>query len=472
MRSYLNIVSDVLEHGKWKKPVRHQADGTAVELANDTIALPNQLFSHDMKNGFPLLTTKKMPLRTILVELEGFIKGITDKQWYSDRGCNIWREWSNPLTTPNWFSKEQKAEHQLKDTDLGRIYGSQWRSFNSLNKPTPRNIDGIIPTVFGVGVVLGNSKFNLDLKSTWYGMLSRCYNQNDKDYPTYGGKGVYVANRWLTYEYFEEDSMRLPGWGNKKEDSNEYTLDKDKSGTKCYGPNTCSWLSKKEQALYKSSVRPIYALSPDNDVYIYRSIKECANDRWLDVTAISHCISGKQDSHKGWQFWRDLPDEEENHVDQLKTIVDTLHKNPYDRRMVCSAWNPNQIDQMALPPCHWGWNVTVIDEEINLFWVQRSCDLMLGVPFNIASYAALLMLLAKESGFKPGNLSGMLVDCHIYRNHIDGAHEQLKREPKALPTLNIKDRNGKFSIFDWEANDVELISYDSHPKIKFGEVTV
>lgn len=307
MDRYLSIVRDVLEFGKWKKPVRHQPDGTAVELANDTLALPNVLFSHHMKNGFPLLTTKKMPLKTILVELEGFIKGITDKQWFKDRGCNIWNEWANPekvfheykLREKNpYLPYQTKQEVALELNDLGPIYGHQWRNFN---------------------------------------------------------------------------------------------------GEEPYGP----------------------------------------------VGA-----------------------------DQLKTIVDTLHKNPYDRRMVCSAWNPNQIDQMALPPCHWGWNVTVIDDEINLFWVQRSCDLMLGVPFNIASYAALLMLLAKESGFKPGNLSGMLVDCHIYRNHLDGAYEQLKREPKTLPKLDIKDRNGKFSIFDWEASDVELIGYDSHPKLKFGEVTV
>lgn len=329
MRNYLKIVSDVLEFGKWKKPVRHQADGTAVELANDTIALPNQLFSHDMKNGFPLLTTKKMPLKTILVELEGFIKGITDKQWFKDRGCNIWNEWASPYALDDAWDEllpiEQaattKKEYQTQVNDLGPIYGYQWRSFgNFYINPNPTEDD---------------------------------------------------------FDNAYED-MRNP-----------------------------------EQ---------------------------------------TNGINGGSD--------------------QLKNIVNTLHKNPYDRRMVCSAWNPNQIDQMALPPCHWGWNVTVIDDEINLFWVQRSCDLMLGVPFNIASYAALLMLLAKESGFKPGNLSGMLVDCHIYRNHLDGAHEQLKREPRTLPTLNIKDRNGKFSIFDWEASDVELIGYDSHPKLKFGEVTV
>jgi len=306
MQSYLDIVQKVLTKGKWKKPVRQQADGSAIELDNDTLALPNQLFSHDMSDGFPLLTTKRMPIKTILVELEGFINGITSKQWYKERYCNIWNEWANPekvfheykLREKSLSPYQTKREVAAELDDLGPIYGYQWRNF-----------DG-------------------DLE-----------------------------------------------------------------------------------------LGPVGA-------------------------------------------------------DQLKNVVDTLHNNPYDRRMVCSAWNPNQIDQMALPPCHYAWNVTVIDDEINLFWAQRSCDLMLGVPFNIASYAALLMLLAKESGFKPGNLSGMLVDCHIYRNHIEGAREQLTREPISLPKLKIKDRNGVFSIFDWQHEDFELSDYKYHPKINFGGVTV
>lgn len=344
MQSYLDIVRKVLTKGKWKKPVRHQPDGTAVVLDNDTLALPNQLFSHDMSEGFPLLTTKKMPLRTILVELEGFIKGITDKQWFKQRGCNIWNEWANPAAVAAAYQKwyyEPWAERQKEiDAHPERMY---------ITDPNPLISFEIVRK--------GIQESLMDLG------------------PIYG-------RQWRAFdEHFGE-----------------------------YKPFPMDW---------------------------------------------ADCANGVQ---KG--------------TDQLKNIVDTLHKNPYDRRMVCSAWNPNQIDQMALPPCHYSWNVTVIDDEIHLFWAQRSCDLMLGVPFNIASYAALLMLLAKESGFKPGNLSGMLVDCHIYANHIEGAKEQLERGPLGLPTLKIKDRNNRFSIFDWEHSDVELSGYVSHPKLTFGGVTV
>lgn len=458
MKSYLDIVSKVLAEGTLK----HNRTGV------DALTVPFIHFQHDMTIGFPLLTTKKMAIKSILVELEGFLRGITDKKWYQDRGSHIWSEWSNPIGTPNWFDAQTRKDNQKKDTDLGPIYGFQWRTFDGRNVPTPRNLDNLTPTVVGVGVILNNSKFNLDLKSTWYGMINRCYNQNDKDYYNYGKKGIYVCNRWLTYEYFEEDVMRLPGWGLKKEDTTEYTLDKDKSGHKCYGPNSCSWVSRKEQACFRSDIKPIYALSPNNEVYYFRSIKECAETFNLDTTGISHCLSGKQQSHNQWQFWRDTEHEEIVPVDQLKTILNSLKNNPNDRRMVCSAWNPNQISIMALPPCHLLWNVVVIEGVLHLGWFQRSCDLMLGVPFNIASYATLMLLLCKYSGLQPGTLNGILADCHIYQNHIEGARLQLTRQPLQLPQLNITVNPFDLDVDDivkWTYKDIELLGYSSHDKI-------
>lgn len=465
MKSYLKIVEEVLTEGK------HKENRTGV----DTLACPFITFRHDMERGFPLLTTKRMGIKNIAAELEGFLRGITDKSWYQDRNCNVWSEWSNPLGCPNWFTKEERIEHQGKDTDLGNIYGFQWRSFNGRNIPVPRNLDGLPPTISGVGVVLNNSKLNLNLKHTWYGMIERCYNKNNKDYHNYGAKGIYVCNRWLTYEYFEKDCMRLPGWGLKKEDELEYTLDKDQSGYKCYGPNTCRWASRKEQACFRSDIKPIYALSLDNTIQFFRSIKECADTLRLDTTSISHCISGRQQTYKGWQFWRDKDLEYvEPIVDQLKTILETLKQNPNDRRMVCSAWNPNQMDQMALPACTVLWDVVVIDGKLNLGWFQRSCDVMLGLPYDIASHAIILMLLSKYSGFEPGILHGTLADCHIYKNHVLGAKEQLYRGPGSLPQCNITvdpfDLTSQ-DIVKWTYNDIEIKNYNSHPKIEF-EVAV
>ncbi len=153
-------------------------------------------------------------------------------------------------------------------------------------------------------------------------------------------------------------------------------------------------------------------------------------------------------------------------VDQIKKIVEKLKTDPTDRRMIVSAWNPQQLNQMGLPPCHYGFQVTVIGGKLNLLWNQRSVDTMLGLPYNIASYALMLHLLAKESGLKEGKLVGFLADVHIYENHVDGAKEQLSRDPKkyALPTI----RTDNFrSIFEWESTNTVIENYQSYPSIKF-----
>jgi thymidylate synthase len=153
-------------------------------------------------------------------------------------------------------------------------------------------------------------------------------------------------------------------------------------------------------------------------------------------------------------------------IDQLKKIVETLKTNPRDRRMIVSAWNPQQFGEMALPPCHYSFQITVIEDKLNLLWNQRSVDTMLGLPFNIASYALMLHLLAKETGLKEGKLVGFLADVHIYENHIDGAKEQLTRDPEKFPLPTIETENWQ-SIFEWEAANTKLLNYQSYDKIPF-----
>ena len=153
-------------------------------------------------------------------------------------------------------------------------------------------------------------------------------------------------------------------------------------------------------------------------------------------------------------------------IDQLKQLVEKLKTNPYDRRLIVTAWNPGKLHEMALPPCHYSFQITVINNKLNLLWNQRSVDTMLGLPFNIASYALLLHLLAKEADLAEGRLIGFLADTHIYVNHVDGAKEQLSRDPKLYPLPQIKTDNFT-SIFDWTAGDTQLLNYQSHPKINF-----
>jgi len=286
MKQYFDIINKVLTEGVQ----------TPNRTGIDTIAIPGTIFQHNMKDGFPLLTTKKMPYRLVTSELEFFIKGITDKKWLQDRDNHIWDEWCTPLKIP-YANDEETKKRMLEERDLGTIYGWEWRHFGAK------------------------------------------YTSYDADYTDQG-------------------------------------------------------------------------------------------------------------------------------VDQLKKLVDTLKKDPSSRRMLVLAWNPMDIDKAVPPYCHYGYQVTVLDGKLNLFWNQRSVDVALGLPFNIASYATLLHLLAKESGYEEGTLTGFLADTHIYVNHLDGIKEQLSRDVNKYPLPKIETKNFT-SIFNWTAEDTELIGYESYPRIKF-----
>lgn len=284
MKQYLDIVRKILNDGVRKE---NRTGVAAVTVAG-------VMFEHDMSEGFPLLTTKKVPMRLIASELEFFIKGITDKQWMQERNNHIWDEWAHPGKAPYGHTAESKQ--RMKDErDLGPVYGFQWRHFNAP------------------------------------------YSTHDANYSGVG-------------------------------------------------------------------------------------------------------------------------------VDQLKRVIDKLKTDPTDRRMIVSAWNPQQFHEMALPPCHYAFQITVINGKLNLLWNQRSVDVMLGLPFNIASYGLLLHLLAKESGLQEGRLIGFLADTHIYENHIEGAKIQLMREPLALPKLETVPFT---SIFDWSYEHTVVKEYQSHEKIQF-----
>ena len=176
-------------------------------------------------------------------------------------------------------------------------------------------------------------------------------------------------------------------------------------------------------------------------------------------------IYGFQWRHYNAPYYSFSADYTNQGVDQFKRLVDKLKSDPNDRRMIVMAWNPLALQDMALPPCHYGFQVTVINNKLNLLWNQRSVDTMLGLPFNIASYATLLHLLAKETGLQEGKLVGFLADVHIYVNHLDGAHEQLTRDPNTYPLPKIITENFT-SIFDWKYTDTKIEGYQSYPKIE------
>ena len=156
-----------------------------------------------------------------------------------------------------------------------------------------------------------------------------------------------------------------------------------------------------------------------------------------------------------------------NEFDQVQRAIQMLKENPNSRRIVVTAWHPGLLEEMALPPCHVMYIFNVTDGKLNCHLTQRSGDIALGIPFNLACYSALTMAIANEVGLEYGEFAHTIVDAHIYENHIDGMKEQLKREPRELPTLNIADK----PVDDLKYEDFTLENYNPHPSIKF-EVAV
>ncbi len=170
----------------------------------------------------------------------------------------------------------------------------------------------------------------------------------------------------------------------------------------------------------------------------------------------------------GYQ-WRSWPTPDGGHVDQITEVVDSIINNPNSRRLLVSAWNVGELDKMNLPPCHLLFQFYVADDKLSCQLYQRSCDVFLGVPFNVASYALLTMMMAQVVGLKPGDFVWTGGDVHIYQNHLEQVKLQLTREPKKLPQMKINPEVK--SIFDFKYEDFELVDYEAHPHIP-GKVSI
>lgn len=522
------------------------AEGCISGNRTDTNAIrtTGAMFKHNMRDGFPLITTKKINPKTVFAELEFFIKGLTDKQWLKDRNCNIWNDWCNPQKVAYGHDEDTKAK-MAEENDLGEVYGYVWNQWDideeivqiepsvftgstepsykqfEINKPgdtifkdtvfdsinygkyivleESNRVNGktfytiqflltgyikynvrsdvvqkgnvkdlYYPNVFDVGYI-GNvdttKGLNKKLYKTWSHMLNRCYNTKCKEYPLYGGSGIKVDNRWHSFENFVNDVIFLPGWVAKQRDWDMYQLDKDYFGANVYSVDTCVWLSMPHNILYRTS-KPFRVTAPDGKSFIYISISKCALDYNLNSSNILMVLNDKRVHHKKFTFeyintdklWRyKLP------INQLHNAIKTLKSNPNDRRNIVLAWNPAIMHKQALPPCHFGFQLTSDGEYVDLTWFQRSVDTFLGLPFNIASYGMLLELIAKNVGMKARYLVGQLVDVHIYENHLEQVNEQLSRTDRPLPTLVLPD---DLNIFEWQYDQYELVGYDPHPFIK------
>jgi thymidylate synthase len=200
----------------------------------------------------------------------------------------------------------------------------------------------------------------------------------------------------------------------------------------------------------------LWFLDGDTNVKYLKDNKVSIWDEWADENGELGPVYGKQ--------WRSWTTREGGSIDQIKQVVETLKKNPDSRRIIVSAWNVEDIPNMALAPCHCLFQFYVAEGKLSCQLYQRSADTFLGVPFNIASYALLTMIMAQVCGLKVGDFVHTFGDAHLYLNHLEQAQTQLAREPRELPKMIINPEVK--SIFDFKYEDFELIGYDPHPHIK------
>jgi thymidylate synthase len=323
-KQYTDLLQDILNNGI----IKQDRTGTG------TLSIFGKQIRHKMSDGFPLLTTKKMPFKVMVTELLWFLRGDTNIKFLVDNGCNIW----NGDAYKNYINKFKETPWQF----------------------TPDTIEEFINRI----------KTDESFAKEW------------------GELGPIYGKQWRRWEADDLDAPRY-----------EYSFKKD--------------------------------------------------------------------------------------IDQITNLINDIKTNPDSRRLMVNAWNVGELDQMILPPCHYGFQLytrkTTREEKItnpgkyraiSLMWNQRSVDTFLGLPFNIASYALLLEIIAKEVNMIPDELIGSLGDVHLYNNHIEQAKEQLTREPFELPKLSINDEfwNPEIGIIEQiqhiKPNDFQLIDYQSHPAIK------
>jgi thymidylate synthase len=295
MIQYLDLLRHVLEHGKFK------ADRTGT----GTYSVFGAQTRFDLRKDFPVLTTKKLHLRSIIYELLWFLRGDTNVRYLQENKVTIWDEWAD------------------ENGNLGPVYGKQWRHWTK-NTPRPRE-------------------------------------------------------------------------HNSAEESTLFDLSEFSDGA--------------------------------------------------SVTSAGSRVRGRQ-----------------NGIDQIEQLIKQIKKNPGSRRLIVSAWNVADIDSMALPPCHCLFQFYVSEGELSCQLYQRSADIFLGVPFNIASYALLTLMVAQVCGLKPGEFVHTFGDLHLYANHVEQAKLQLSREPRPLPQMKLNPAVKKIDDFKFE--DFELVNYDPHPGIK------
>jgi thymidylate synthase len=364
-----------------------------------------------------------------------------------------------------------------ENTDKHKLYDVQFKNtgyISTKNTYTGTKAgqikDVYAPTIFGVACIgeeAPQTTLERGLYQQWFSMLCRCYNPNHVGYKNYGGTGTFVCNRWLNFSNFKKDAQLLEGWRERRLNPTGVELDKDYFSSNCYSPETCVWLSQAENTTYTGHA--IEAELESKEKRIYLSKREASRELNISRPCIKASIENGKPT-KNVQF-RILKGNYRKRlrIDQLENLITEIKTNPSSRRLLITAWDPRNKDKVALEPCHCLMQFYVNDGILSCQLYQRSADIFLGVPFNIASYALLTEMIAKLCGLKAGEFIHTFGDLHLYNNHVEQAKLQLSRTPKTLPTLKIVGNQTKITDFCFE--DFILENYNPEPSIK-AEVAV
>ena len=460
MQQYLDLLQTIKEKGTIKEEARKGMPGT--------ISLFGYQFRHNLKDGFPLLTTKKLSWNNIVVELLSFLRGDETIEFLQENNCKIWDEdvekfdpvdkihWGKqyPYLWRNWggnlrnkkrdkskFKLEKPINNILETEELETYKTLSYGEFKVIKRYKEENshkmcmiqfletgyitniresrltsniYDPYAPSYCGVAClgVFEEDEIAIKLKTIWKGIIQRCYDENKDNYKYYGGSGIKVTNRWKCFKNFNEDARLLINWDSKLNDWDSYELDKDLKGGSEYSIDNCIWINQKDNKRQKvlSKIYTVYN-TETGITEKFRISQDIIKKYNLHQGNFNAMLRGERSSAEGWE----LVNSEDKHgkgIDQIKNLIEGLKKNPMSRRHIISAWNPATLDDMALNACH-----TLVQFNCRPIPWEEKLELAKRNPNVEMENLAITEAAAGNTNF--GYVPQYYLDCQLYQRSAD-----------------------------------------------------